>query len=101
MHSLRTRRLVETALMIALGMILSMIVIFRLPFGGSITLCSMLPLILIACRYGTKWGLFAGFVTGLLQTIQAVSYTHLDVYKRQKNYRSWVKTTDWKRSLRP
>lgn len=73
MHSPKTRRLVETALMIALGMILSMIIIFRLPFGGSITLCGMLPLILIACRYGTKWGLFAGFITGILQTFQGAA----------------------------
>ncbi len=73
MVSLRTRRIVETALMIALAMILSFIVIFRLPFGGSITLCSMLPIIIIANRYGVKWGLLAGFIMGILQSVQGAA----------------------------
>ena len=35
--SFKTKRLVESALMIALAAILSFIFLFRLPFGGSIT----------------------------------------------------------------
>ena len=35
--SFKTKRLVESALMIALSTILSFIILFRLPFGGSIT----------------------------------------------------------------
>ena len=43
--TLKTRRIVESGLMIALSVILSMLKIFQLPWGGSVTLCSMLPMI--------------------------------------------------------
>lgn len=58
----KTRTLVECALMIALGTVLANIKIFEMPNGGSITLLSMLPFILVSYRHGTKWGLFTGFV---------------------------------------
>ena len=43
----KTRILVECALMIAIGTVLSNIKFFTMPNGGSITLLSMLPLSLI------------------------------------------------------
>ncbi|MBP5792799.1 MAG: energy-coupled thiamine transporter ThiT, partial [Spirochaetaceae bacterium] len=48
-----TRIMVEGALMIALSTILSMIKILEMPFGGSVTLLSMLPIILMSYRNGT------------------------------------------------
>ncbi len=63
----KTRVLVEGALMIALSTILSFIPIMELPHGGSITLLSMLPLIVMSFRHGAKWGLFTAFVHSLLQ----------------------------------
>ena len=65
----RTRTLVECALMIAVGTVLAQIKIFEMPNGGSITLLSMLPFILISFRHGVKWGLFTGFVNSLLQML--------------------------------
>ena len=65
----KTRILVECALMIALGTILANIKIYELPNGGSITLFSMLPFIMISFRHGVKWGLFTGFVNSLLQML--------------------------------
>ena len=47
----KTRILVECALMIALGTILANIKIYELPNGGSITLFSMVPFILVSFRY--------------------------------------------------
>ncbi len=69
-----TRRLVESAIMIAIGTVLSMFP-FTAPwaYGGGITICSMLPLVIIAHRYGTKWGLFTAFVYSVLQLILGVS----------------------------
>ena len=64
-----TRALVECALMIAAGTVLSQIKIFTMPYGGSVTLVSMLPFILISYRHGVKWGLFTGFVNSLLQML--------------------------------
>ncbi|MFQ7004429.1 MAG: energy-coupled thiamine transporter ThiT [Ruthenibacterium lactatiformans] len=52
----RTRTLVECALMIAVGTVLAQIKIFEMPFGGSVTLVSMLPFILVSFRHGVKWG---------------------------------------------
>ena len=60
------RKLVESALMIATAMVLSLLKI-DLPFGGGVTIVSMLPLILISHRYGWKWGVFTAFVYSLGQ----------------------------------
>lgn len=68
-HYSKTRTLVECALMIALGTVLANIKIFELPNGGSITLFSMLPFVLVSFRHGAKWGLFTGFVNSLLQML--------------------------------
>ena len=65
----KTRIMVECALMIAVGMVLSNIKIFSMPNGGSVTLLSMLPFVLVSFRHGVKWGLFTGFVNGCLQMI--------------------------------
>lgn len=65
----RTRILVEGAMMIALSTALSFVKIYELPHGGSITLVSMLPIILMSFRHGTKWGLFTAFVHSLIQLL--------------------------------
>lgn len=69
----KTRILVEGALMIALATILSEIKIFAMPYGGDVTLCAMLPIILMSYRHGLKWGVFTAFVYSLLQLILGVS----------------------------
>ena len=63
----RVRILVECAMMIAIGTVLSNIKIFEMPNGGSITLVSMLPFILVSYRHGVRWGMATGFVNSLLQ----------------------------------
>ena len=65
----KTRVLVECALMIAIGTVLSNIKFFTLPNGGSVTALSMLPFVLVSFRHGIKWGLFTGFVNGCLQIL--------------------------------
>ena len=57
--------------MLALATILSKLAVFSLPFafGGGVTLFSQVPIILIAYRYGTKWGLKAGLAMSVLQLI--------------------------------
>ena len=68
-QSFKTKRLVESALMIALSTVLSMIQIPLMPHGGSITLFSMVPILVMSYRHGAKWGLFTGFVNACLQMI--------------------------------
>ena len=64
------RALTESAILIALGTILSYIVLFRMPQGGSVTPFSMLPIMVIGVRRGLKWGLGSGFVFACLQMIR-------------------------------
>ena len=68
MKNIRTRCLVESALAIAIATVLSMIKI-DLPFGGGVTIVSMLPLVRISHRYGWKEGLGAAFVYSLVQLL--------------------------------
>lgn len=69
MHQEKTKALVESGLLLALATILSLIKIFDLPYGGSITLASMLPIVIIAYRRGLKWGLGAAGVYSVLQML--------------------------------
>ncbi len=62
-------RLVEGALLIAVATVLSMVKLIDLPYGGSVTACSALPILLIGYRHGTKFGIFAAFVYSLLQLL--------------------------------
>ncbi len=64
-----TRRLTETAIMIALATALSYVIIFSLPMGGSITAFSQVPIVILGYRYGVKWGAFSGIIYGLLQML--------------------------------
>ena len=68
-----TRRLVECGVLIAIATVLSMLKVAQLPYGGSITAASMLPIIIIAYRHGTKTGLITGFVYGLVQLVLGVN----------------------------
>ncbi|MCH5317365.1 MAG: energy-coupled thiamine transporter ThiT [Eubacterium sp.] len=64
-----TRRLTETAVMIALATALSYVTIFKAPMGGSITLFSQVPIVIIGYRYGLKWGAVTGVIHGILQML--------------------------------
>ncbi len=72
------QKITESGLMIALATILSIIKLIDLPYGGSITFASMLPVMIIAYRYGNLWGVFTGFTYGIIQAIlgsASLSYT--------------------------
>ncbi len=62
-----TRRMAESGIMIAVALVLSVMPLFEMPYGGSITACSALPLLIIAYRHGSFWGIFSGIVYGLIQ----------------------------------
>lgn len=65
-----TKQLMFCAMAIALGYAASYVRVFRMPWGGSVTLCSMLFIVLIAYWYGTKTGILVGFAYGILQFLQ-------------------------------
>ncbi len=64
----KTSILVFSAVMIAVGTVLSL---FKIDFvmGGGITICAMLPLVMVSFRYGTKWGIFTAFVFSMIQCL--------------------------------
>ena len=64
----KTSRLVFSAVMIAVGTVLSMLKI-DFVMGGGLTICAMLPLVMVSFRYGTKWGVFTAFVFSVLQCL--------------------------------
>ncbi len=69
----KTLALTESAVMIALAFILSFLKVVDMPYGGSVTAFSMLPVIIIAYRYSTGWGLAAGLAFSFLQMLMGLS----------------------------
>lgn len=65
-------KLVECAILIAMAFVLSFIKIIDMPFGGSVTAASMLPIIVAGYRHGIKWGLVTGFAYSLLQLLMGL-----------------------------
>ena len=70
MKQSRVRALTECAILLALSVVLSYIRLFTLPFEGSITLLSMLPVCLASLRHGVKQGLFVSFAYAWFQILQ-------------------------------
>lgn len=65
-----TRSIVYAGVCVALSFALSYVTFFKMPQGGSITLASMLPILVYGYRFGTRKGIVAGLVYGLLQAVQ-------------------------------
>ena len=72
MQSKKVRIMVEAAVMPALATALSFIQIYKLPWGGSITLLSMLPIVLFSIRRGVAMGLAVSFLFSLIQLFQGI-----------------------------
>ena len=67
---LTTKQLVFCAVALALACATSYVRVVKMPWGGSVTLCSMLFIVLVANWYGVATGMMVGFVYGLLQFLQ-------------------------------
>ncbi len=65
----KTKKMVTTGVLIALGTIFSMIKVFALPYGGSITLFGMVPVLILGYKYGVKWGAVSALIYSVLQAI--------------------------------
>ncbi|NCC86361.1 MAG: energy-coupled thiamine transporter ThiT [Clostridia bacterium] len=63
----KTLRLTETAILIAIAVVLNELSVIKFPFGGSVTVFSQVPIILLAFRYGTPWGILSGIIMGIFQ----------------------------------
>ena len=66
----KTKRLTESAMLLSLAVVLEFIskmFIPPLPFGGQVTLVSMLPVVLISHRHGVRRGLISGLCLGFIE----------------------------------
>lgn len=66
----RAKKLVFSAVSLALAFVLSYIQPYKLPWGGSVTLFSMLFICLVGSWYGLGTGLTVAFTYSILQFIQ-------------------------------
>lgn len=63
-----TRIIAEIGIAVAIATVLNFLPLWKMPQGGSISL-EMLPILLVALRWGGKSGLMAGVVYGFIQLI--------------------------------
>jgi len=66
----KTKRLTESAMLLALAVVLELIsklFIPEFPFGGQITIVSMLPVVLISYRHGVEWGFVSAAAYALIE----------------------------------
>lgn len=59
--------LCECGIMLALAAVLSLIKVWESPYGGSVTLLSMLPIMIMSHKRGLKIGLACSFTYSILQ----------------------------------
>ena len=69
----KTKILSECAMLVALSTVLSFVKIWHMPWGGSITLLSMLPVAVISIKHGVKTGLFSSFLYACIQLFLGIS----------------------------
>lgn len=62
------------AIATVIAIICDYIPFLNLPFGGTITIASMLPIIIVSYMFGVRWGLFTAFTYSIIQII--ISLTH-------------------------
>ncbi len=74
--ALTSHEIAEAGIAIALAFVLSMIKVFHLPMGGSITAGSMIPILLLALRRGYKLGLSTAVLYGIIQIIEGAYIVH-------------------------
>lgn len=62
-----------SAVFVALATVLSLIKVYKMPMGGSVTLFSMLPIVMLSFMLGVKKGLVAAFCYSLLQLLLGIT----------------------------
>lgn len=70
MRNTKTQIMVEGAVMVAMATALSFISIVQMPWGGTVTLLSMLPIVIFSIRRGLKAGFSVSLLYALIQFAQ-------------------------------
>ena len=66
-------KLTLSAIFVALATVLSLIKVVKMPLGGSVTLLSMLPIVMISVLLGLKWGFGSAFVYSRIQLVLGIA----------------------------
>ena len=74
MKNSKTRIMMECSVLIALSVVLSFIILYTAPFGGTVTCFSMVPLVIISIRHGVVWGMGSAFVYSVFELIRYMGY---------------------------
>lgn len=61
-----TKIITQIGIALAMSTVLSLLKIYQLPQGGSVTFGAMVPILLIALFYGPEMGFLTGFLYGLI-----------------------------------
>lgn len=69
----KVRRLTESGVLLAVAFVLSVVKIIEMPFGGSVTLGCMFPIVLLSYRFGTGTGLLSAAAFSLLQLLTGLN----------------------------
>ena len=77
MNQQKVKRLTISGMMLALATVLAIVCAYipflNLPFGGGFTVASMLPIVLVAYMYGTRWGLFTAGCYSVIQIVLSLT----------------------------
>ena len=76
----RLVKLAECAVILALAIALSFVKIWEMPMGGSVTLLSMLPVMLIGIKYGPLTGCGVGLLNAVFQLIMGIASGNVFAY---------------------
>ncbi|MBO5879907.1 MAG: energy-coupled thiamine transporter ThiT [Clostridia bacterium] len=68
-NSKAIRAMTECSIMIALSTVLNIIKLIEMPYGGSVTIASMLPIVVAVYRHGTLWGITTAVVNAASQLL--------------------------------
>jgi thiamine transporter len=63
---IQTKIVAEIVVSVALAYALNLIIVFRMPQGGSVTAVSMVPLLWLALRRGARVGVIGGIIFGIV-----------------------------------
>ena len=77
MKNTKIKIMAEGAVMVALATVLSFLKVVQFPWGGAITVLSMLPIVVFALRYGVAKGLAVSFVYSVIQLGQGILFDGL------------------------
>jgi thiamine transporter len=74
--AIKVKVLAEATVFIALTIVLKDVLppIYEMPQGGAVTIAGLVPLIWFSLRRGLKYGLFAGFIYGLIHAFLPGAY---------------------------